>query len=187
MSFLPQNYKQPQAKSNYFQVSKLKEKTDNIIRILSKPTMGWLDWQEDSSGKKFPVRTPFSEPCPEPIDKTKAVKHFWAMIIWDYKDKAIKIMEITQSTIQEEIYNLDCDDGWGDPINYDINIKRTGEKLETKYFVTPRPPKPVDEEIKEAFIKANVNLNELFSNGNPFGKSEEKVDENIIDTSSIPF
>jgi len=191
--FLPQGYEQPQAKSNYFAVSKLKEKTDNVIRILSTPVLGWLDWK-DEDGKKSPVRTPFTEPCPEPLDKTKPVKHFWAMVIWDYKDSAIKIMEITQSTIQEAIYNLDCDESWGEPMNYDINIKRTGEKLETKYFLTPRPPKPLAEEIKTALKEINPNLNALFSNDDPFaskGQSDEELhkatQDEEIDVSKIPF
>jgi hypothetical protein len=171
MSFLPKNYEQPQAKSNYFSVSKLKDKTDNVIRILSKPIMGWLDWKE-VDGKKVPVRTPFNEPCPEPIDKTKPVKHFWAMIVWDYRDKTVKIMEITQATIQEAIYNLDCDEGWGEPMCYDLNIKRTGEKLETKYFITPRPPKELEEEIKTSLRETNPNLQALFTNENPFDKKE---------------
>lgn len=187
MSFTPAGYEPPKTKSNYFQVSKLKEKTDNIIRILSKPIMGWLDWKEEN-GKKSPVRIPFNQPEPEPINKEKPVKHFWAMVIWDYQEKAIKIMEITQSTIQEAIYTLDCDEAWGEPMNYDLNIKRTGEKLETKYFVTPRPPKPVSDEIKNAFMEVNPDLNELFTNGDPFVKKETSaVEDREVRAENIPF
>ena len=198
MSFTPNDYTPPKTKSNYFSVSKLKEKTDNIIRILTNPVMGWLDWSEDSAGKKVPIRTNFNEQEPEPIDTTKPVKHFWAMVVYDYADKAIKIMEVTQSTIQEAIYSLDNDDAWGDPTKYDLNIKRTGEKLETKYFVTPRPPKPLSKEVTEAMAEGCPDLRKLFTNEDPFAhkvnfqetakvkESEEDEDEEIR-VENIPF
>lgn len=193
MSFTPQGYEPPKTKSNYFQVSKLKEKSDNIIRILSKPIFGWLDWSEDGSGKKTPVRTPYNQPEPNPINPAKPVKHFWAMTIWDYSDKSVKIMEVTQSTIQDAIYTLDCDEAWGDPMSYDINIKRTGEKLETKYTVTPRPPKPLAQEIKDALKETNPDLNELFSNKDPFAKKASETNDfntdeaEEINVEDLPF
>lgn len=172
--FTPQGYEPPKSSSNYMKFVD----GDNIIRILSRPIMGWLDWKEEN-GKRTPVRTPYSEPKPTPLDSTKPVKHFWAMVIWDYRDKAIKIMELTQSSIQEALYNLDCDEAWGEPTQYDINIKKSGEKLDTKYSVIARPPKELAEEIKSAFMKVAPNLDELFRNGDPFSKS--------VNPDNIPF
>jgi len=164
MSFFPEGYEQPKSSSKYLKLVD----GENLIRILSAPIMGWLDWKEDSAGKKTPVRTPYSTPKPEPIDSTKPIKHFWAFVIWDYKDSTIKIWEVTQSTIQEVLYNLDRDVDWGEPTNYDISIKRSGEKLETKYITQAKPPKPVSSSILDAYKEANPNLEELFSNGDPF-------------------
>jgi len=172
MSFTPENYQPPKSNSNYMKMLD----GDNIIRILSKPIMGWLDWKEEN-GKRTPIRTPYNQPKPTPIDPAKSVKHFWAMTIWDYREKTIKILEITQSSIQEALYNLDVDEAWGEPTLYDINIKKSGEKLETKYAVIARPPKDITEEIKTAFIKINPNLNALFSNADPFASKGQEQDE----------
>lgn len=206
---MPEGYEQPKSDSKYFNPSKVVNGVDNIIRILSKPIMGWLDWKTNSEGKQVPVRIPYNQPKPAPNDPEKPVKHFWAMVIWDYKDEAIKIMEITQSSIQDAIYTLDYDSAWGDPTQYDLNIKKEGEKLTTKYTVTPRPPKPLEMRIEAALREANPNLNELYKNGDPFASkgdnatgafadteqpftNEEPIDgptpdEEVIDISKIPF
>jgi len=42
-------------------------------------------------------------------------KHFWAFIVKDLDDGEIKIMEITQSTIQGSIFALTKNVKWGDP------------------------------------------------------------------------
>lgn len=165
---------------------------DNSIRILSKPILGWLDWHDNK-----PVRTPYSEPKPAPIDPKRSVRHFWAFPVWDYTEKKVKILEITQAGIQEEIINLHSDEAWGDPTNYDLNVKKSGKDLETKYSVIARPPKPLDEEIRKEYIGMTIELEELFRNGDPFnptGKPNAQNAEGVatangeeIDVSNIDF
>ena len=56
--------------------------------------------------------------------------------------------------------------------------KRTGEKLETKYSVTPTPPKPLDKEIQNKVDIVNVELEKLLAGLDPFGfepTSEEEA------------
>jgi len=113
MSFLPDGYEKPASNSSYYKFAS----GDNRFRILSSAIVGWLDWDN-----KKPVRT---KERPETLfDQTKPAKHFWAFVIYDYREKAVKILEITQSTIQEAIYNLHSEEGWGNPAGYGLNVKK---------------------------------------------------------------
>jgi hypothetical protein len=145
---------------------------DNHFRILSKnAVLGWIDWVD-----KKPVRTKYTTIKPEPVDPKKPVKHFWAFIVWDYKeadaDKKIKILEITQAGIQNFITNLTLDEDWGDPISYDLVIKRQGEGLETSYDCMAKPPKPLAEEIAKRFSESKIDLEQLFTGGDPFNSGK---------------
>jgi hypothetical protein len=166
-TFLPQGYEKPASNSNYFKL----EEGNNKFRILSSAIVGWLDWDD-----KKPVRT---KERPEHLfDATKPAKHFWAFIVWDYKDGRIKIMEITQATIQDAILTLHNDAGWGNPVNYDINIVRKGKDKETKYNVLPTPPKQISEEINKLYQETNINLNALFVGGDPFSGEKKEIYDN---------
>ena len=155
-NFLPDNYVKPVSKSNYFKF----EQGENKFRILSPAITGWLDWTPD----KKPLR---SREERAPL-QDKRPKHFWAFLVWDYATEQVKVLEITQATIQNSIYELHMDSSWGDPKGYDINVKKKGEKLETEYTVVPTPPAPLTDEIKMAYGKLNVTLEKLYENGDPF-------------------
>lgn len=161
MSFLPPGYEKPASNSRYL---KLKNGA-NSFRILSDAITGYLDWMEGPDGRK-PIRT--KDKPARSIDPTKPARHFWAFVVWDYAEKTIKILEITQGTIQDGILALHYDEQWGDPKNYDLTIRKTGEKMETKYNVLPAPPKPLSPEVAAEVAKTKVNLEKLFVNGDPF-------------------
>lgn len=182
MSFLPQDYQKPVTQSNYMKL----QTGDNKIRILGSAIVGYIDWDN-----KKPVRTK-TRPT-EFFDNEKPPKHFWAFPVWDYATKSVKILEVTQTTIQGAIYELSHDENWGDPKEYDITIKKTGEKMETEYSVVPIPPKPLHAEIARLFAEAKINLDALWTGGDPFananytapvGDNSEPTEEDI---SSIPF
>ena len=173
-NWLPSTYIKPIGNSRYMKF----KKGDNKFRILSAPLIGWVDW--DKTGEKpVPVRTREQQlPLNEETfsGEQQKPKHFWAFSVWDYEgDGAIKILEITQASIRDEIFNLYSSEDWGDPRGYGINVKREGEKLETKYYVTPSPPKPLDERIEKAYADENINLEVLFDNGDPFGSSDTQA------------
>jgi len=69
------------------------------------------------------------------------------------KASEVKVYEFGW-TVQKQLRNLAHDEDWGDPTGYDITIKREGEGLQTKYFITPRPKKPLSDEDK-ALIAAD--------------------------------
>ena len=166
--FLPTTYKQPPSKSNYLKFAE----GDNRFRILSPAITGWEDWKEED-GKKIPVRS--KEEPTQSIDPKKPVKHFWAFIIYDYREENVKILQITQRGIQDEILSLHQDKNWGSPLNYDLNIKREGKDFSnTKYSVMPTPPSPVSPEATQAFLSVKIDLTRLYLGEDPFGGETDK-------------
>ena len=178
-TFLPADYSKPSGESHYFKF----EEGDNRFRILSSALVGWEDWIEETiEGKSVrkPVRFREEPEAKELFDFSKPAKHFWAFVVYDYTDESLKIMEITQASIRNAIYDLHADANWGDPRGYDINVKRTGEKMETRYSVMPSPPKEVSKEIKDEYILSNINLEALFDGADPFSNTDvenEKSEE----------
>ena len=159
-NFLPSNYKPPVGEGKYYKF----EQGSNKFRILSDSIQGWEDWKEED-GQRKPIRTKEKQ---APISSDQKPKHFWAFVVWDYSDEKIKIMELTQITIQSAILALYKSEDWGDPKNYDITITKTGEKMETKYNVIATPPKEVKKEIAEKYKNTKINLDKLFDGGDPF-------------------
>jgi len=157
--FLPQDYVAPQGNINYFKF----EKGENRFRILSRPIIGWLDWDN-----KKPLRFRMDAKPSKPIDATKAIKHFWAFVVHDTKTNSIKILEITQSSIQGAIASLSKDADWGAPYGYDIKVIKTGDGMETEYAVNPVPHKPVTQEVKDLLASKPVDLEKLYEGADPF-------------------
>lgn len=157
--FLPPDYELPSSAHNYMKL----QDGENKFRILARPVIGWLDWKD-----KKPIRYPMNGAKPQPVDPTKPVKHFWAFPVWNYNESSVQVLEITQASIQAKISNLAKDEDWGDPLQYDLKVTRSGAMLETKYDINPVPAKPLSEEIKAAFRAKPCNLEALFENGDPF-------------------
>lgn len=179
-SFLPETYEQPKTASNYLKL----QDGENRFRILSSAIVGWIDWKD-----KKPMRFTMNAKPEKPVDSQKPVKHFWAFVVLDYADMKIKIMEITQGGIQTAITALSKSADWGNPTRYDIKITKTGKSLETEYQVIPVPPKPLAPEIDVQYKAMTVNLNALFTNGDPFaapstGTSTTQSEENRIGAKS---
>ena len=157
--FLPQDYTVPSGNTNYMKL----EKGENKFRIMSKPILGWLDWDN-----KTPVRFKMDNKPSAPIDPQKRVRHFWAMVVFNYKAEQIQILEITQASIQDAIKGLTNDSDWNAPYGYDLKIIKTGEGMDTEYQVNPVPHKPITAEMETAFHDKPVQLELLYTNEDPF-------------------
>ncbi len=160
--FLPQDYEPPKGESRYMKF----QSGTNKFRILSRPIIGWEDWED-----KKPLRFKMKEKPEKPIDPGKPIKHFWAMIVWDFNNECIKILEITQMTIQQSITALARNPEWGTPLQYNIEITKTGEDKSTKYVTIGLPPSELTEDIKEAYNNTPVNLDALYEGEDPFDTS----------------
>jgi len=144
------------------------EKGSNTFRIISKPIAGWVDWIEDEDENRKPVRTPLSEGEPEATDEDQKPRKFIAFAVIDRADGLVKILELTQQSIIKGIKTLSDNPVWGNPFSYDINVEKTGEKLKTKYSVTPSPKKSLSKsEIADAQERP-CNLEKLMDGENPW-------------------
>lgn len=174
--FLDPTYEVPASGANYM---KLKD-GENKFRILSKPIVGWIDWKD-----KVPHRFIMTAKPEKPFDASKPIKHFWSFIVFDYADRGVKILEITQATIQNDIKNLSKDPEWDAPFSYDLKITRTGKEKETKYAVIPSPKKDLSDEIKKLALDKPCNLEALYSGGDPWVITDNKYTEPFF--ISMPF
>lgn len=158
--FLPDDYEAPKSTSQGYM--KLQD-GENRIRILSRPIVGWEDWNE-----KKPVRFKYNNKPAKSIDPKKPVKHFWAMIVWNYNEEKIQILQVTQRSVQKALEKLIRDADWGAPYLYDIKIVKEGQQKDTEYSVNPISPKPVAQNIVEQFKEKPIYLEALFDGADPF-------------------
>lgn len=159
MNLLPDNYEQPKTKGGYYKF----EKGDNRFRMISPAITGWIDWDK-SWDKPKPIRTKEQRPALG----ENAPKHFWTMRVFDYESNSVKILEITQVSVQDAIYTLTKDSDWWPVDWYDIVVTRTGDGMETKYSVVPKPQKALTKEQLQIIKDTYVNLDALYRNEDPF-------------------
>lgn len=178
--FLPNEYEVPAKSGNYMKF----EDGENRFRILSSPILGWEYWVDTEDGGRKPLRkrmeTPFST---VEVDEPEKIKHFWAMSVYNYKEKKVQILEITQKSIQKILRALAKDEDWGSPKEYDIVITKTGEKLDTEYQVTPKPAKKMDAGIIKAYEDMHIKLEALYDGADPFAGEDIDVDPADVERS----
>ena len=116
-------------------------KGENRFRILDKPTLGYQYWQDD----KTPVRIKTAGDAPA----GEKPKHFWQIPV--YSASSVKVLDITQSTVQKQLTELDRNSEWGNLRDYDVIITKNGDGMETTYTVTPCPKAPLSTEAEKMF------------------------------------
>lgn len=167
--FQDNNYKMPST-DNYM---KFKE-GENTFRVLSSAIVGYEYFNKENK----PVRSklPFDD-TPD-IKDGGEVKHFWAFCVWNYADERVQILQLTQKGIMTFMQNLISNKRWGNPQGYDITVNRTGSGMNTEYTYMANPHSVLEDNIAEAWSKAKIDLNELYTGGDPFKpKSLEKLPE----------
>lgn len=168
MPFIPANYDQSQiasgTKQDFFKLNN----GENKIRILSPElAFGYEYWTDDNKPKRVKNR-----PAITPADirlnddgKPEPVRHIWVMQVWDYSDSKVKLWSFHQASIMTPLASYFNDEDWGDPIDYDLKITKTGAKLTTKYSIVPSPKKPLTAEQVDAIENevTTFDLNSLFT------------------------
>lgn len=160
-TFLPVDYKVPTS-SNYLKLTE----GEHTFRVMSSAVTGW----EYFSTENKPVRSKeaFQE-MPEDIKVGGRVNPFWAFVIWNYDEKRLQILEVTQKSIMLPLKALVDNKKWGNPKNYDITITRKGTGMQdTEYSVMPNPHSDIPSEAVSAFMAKKINLEALFTNADPF-------------------
>lgn len=160
MSFLPEDYKEPQGNYLKFQDGK------NKLRVLSSAITGWEYWNKEN--KPIRSKTPFQGiPADAKVENGKPIKprHFWAFVVYNYDAGAVQIAQITQKGIQDDLRALIEDDTWGDPTAYDLTITKSGSGFDTKYTVMPSPKSEAPSEDI-----SYINLKALYDGMDPFSQ-----------------
>lgn len=175
-NFLPEGYDKVPSTGRYMKLQDGK----NVFRALSPMVTGWVYWNTTNKPVRLKER-PTGRPLDirQEKDGKETVKHFWAFVVWNYAERMVQILEITQSTIQGDILNLVEDENWGDPRNYDVMVNRSGSGFDTEYFTQGIPPKPLAPDVAAEYAKNPVNLAALFDAGDPFSarpSAAESVD-----------
>lgn len=116
---------------------------DNIVRIFTRPFQFQVVWVKDASGANRKLR-PALENCPL-VKRGEKVQTRWLLGVINRKSGATEILEIG-SQIYNGIKNHINDAAWGDPRNYDLNIKRGKPGENPLYTVVARPPTPLTDE-----------------------------------------
>lgn len=130
--------------------------------------VGMIGWTTNEEGQRRPVRFIYGESTP--VTFKDKPKEFFAMLVWNYAEERIQILELTQTGLKNDLLKLDADEDWGDLRKFDISIIRSGEGLETSYVMTPKPHKKRSDEINDAVKSMKVNLNALFTGDDPFAE-----------------
>jgi hypothetical protein len=165
--FFPEGYQIPTSDTNYMKF----QDGDNVFRILSDAIVGYEYWNNENKpvrNKDYPQSTPDIRVNDD--GQMEKIKHFWAFAVYNYTDKKVQILEITQRTVMTAINNLVMDEDWGNPKEYDIRVNKTGKDLETRYSVSPKPKKPVSPDVLAEYEEKTINLEALYTGDDPFGK-----------------
>lgn len=93
------------------------------------------------------------------------------------KESEVKVFEFGWA-VQKQLRQLFQDADWGDPnkAEYDVTIKREGEGLQTEYFVTPRPKKPLTDEEKALTTGHGIDLRKTVKADQPTSQQEDGYD-----------
>ena len=160
-SFLPTDYKVPST-SNYMKMTE----GEHTFRIITPAIVGYEYFKTDN--KPVRSRTAFEE-TPTDIKEKGRIMPFWAFVVWNYEEKRIQILELTQKTLMLPLKALVDNPKWGNPRNYDITITRKGSSvMDTEYAVMPNPHTPVPAEAQKALESKIINHDMLYESKDPF-------------------
>ena len=170
------------------------EDEDNTFRILGAfsdgtAIQGMEYWKTNEKNKRVPIRYGKKEDGTYPsvaiseLEENKfgdldIPKYFWAVPVWNYAEKRVQILEITQKSIIKGIKAYIANSKWGDPREYDIIVNKGKEGEKTVYTVTVNPKEKLDKSIIEQYTNSNINIKALFKGEDPFsaeGKDESEV------------
>ena len=187
MSFLPEGYKIP-SENKYMRF----QDGENTFRILDSAVIGQEYWVE-KPGKdgRRPVRIKidqsFTADDLQVNPKTGELdmpKHFWMFPVYNYNEKAVQLLELTQKSIMKFIKSLTKSKKWGDVKDYDITITKEGEGLETRYSVMPNPKEKLEKGVMQLYKDMEIRVEAIFDNDgfgtDPFSKEGVVVDNNEV-------
>lgn len=175
MSFYPSTYVKKEAPNDYMKLSE----GSHRVRILTSPIIGFQSWKiNPETNKDEPQRVKTFQEAVKLPSKDGKIQEFNAFIVWDYETKMIRLLNITQPSIKDWIYNQTLDEDWNDPTTYDIVITRTGKTMtDTRYACSTKLPKKLDDEASGAFKAVKIVPENYFAGGHPIVREETGIGE----------
>jgi len=174
------------------------EDGDNVFRILGafseKTAIQGLEYWKTEGNKRSPIRLRKNKDgtFPNvPVDQLELnkfgqldfPKYFWALPVWNYQEKKVQILEITQKTILKNIQKFIENVKWGDPREYDFIVTKGKEGDKTIYTVTNNPKEKLEADIIPTYKGMDINMDVLFTGGDPFaGISTEDIDSEAVES-----
>lgn len=127
--------------------------------------------------------------------KTVSTKYAWP--VYNFDTEKVQVLQ-GGATIYNSLNALIQNEDWGDPVEYDVKVARTGSGLnDTKYSVTPSPksltlPKEMEDIDVVAITKKSDYNKNVHLLGQMFEPAEEDVvlediEDTVINLDSIPF
>lgn len=144
---------------------------ENKFRIIGTPDdkgfiNGMLGWADSEDGKRKPYRWRIGVEAPRKFEEKP--KEFFAIKVYNYETASVQILEITQRGLKDDLTSYIADEEWGDPRKYDIAVIKSGEGLETRYAMVPKPHKKMSAEQITAIKESSINLEALYDGADPF-------------------
>jgi hypothetical protein len=173
------------------------------LRILTPATVGWEGWCNNKP-VRFPAEYRISKEERAALDTDnynpdkKKWRQFAVTVVYNYTEECVQYWQFTQAQIRDQLMKLASDTDWGKLTDYDIKVKREGEKVETKYTITPLPKKTLSVEVQDAVAKAGLHPSQLFNDTKNTenvaalrkiaGQTSEEVEASPLDDgTNIPF
>jgi hypothetical protein len=154
------------------------EKGETEFMPLDSAIVGYEYWNLDNkpvrSAEEF--KTTPSDIRTDKDGSISKIKHFWAFPVWDFQDKNVKVLEITQKTVMTAVRNYTKNAKWGSPImKYSFTVTREGDGFDTEYSIMANPAEAtIDYAITDAWEQAKADgfdITRIYEGGDPF-KSE---------------
>ena len=129
----------------------------NKFRVLSDVITGWEGWKNN---KPFRHKGDVCQIKPEQVDLnqngTPNINYFWAMVVWSYLSEKVEVLEITQKTVMNPLYELEGNPDWGDLKNYDITINKRKDGDKTSYSVLGIHQNHLQKKLKKRIKKVKL-------------------------------
>ena len=138
-TFLPDDYDLPVGSGGLYY--KLQSGT-NEVRILGPAVTGYEWWVDREVTRVNDVSK---------VPTGQDHKHFWMVPVSANGSDDVQVWTITQATIQGAIRDLFKNKQWGDPVGYNLTVKKTGQNLDTQYSVVPNPKTKLDSSVASAY------------------------------------
>lgn len=151
------SYNIPGGDSSFLKI----ETGENRLRLCSKPTE-LISHQTSAEGAKFATTPCQGENC-ELCKQGKKKNYKYAYIVLNRKDGKVYLYE-APITVFRQIAAYATNEEYGDPQEYDITIKREGEKPNVTYTVMASPKKAkLTTEEQELVFATEISVDKAYA------------------------